>query len=104
MLKLAQTDRPTDQQTGQKQYVPHYYKGGNNMKKKKLGRGRGRSSNNMFKKMEGEGMRGRYNLLDRGMFKKKIGGGGGGGIMWEGDIMWVSSDNHLVDRPTDRPT
>ncbi|KAH3881948.1 hypothetical protein DPMN_005876 [Dreissena polymorpha] len=36
MLKLAQTDRPTDQQTngptdqqtGQKQYVPHYYSGG----------------------------------------------------------------------------
>ncbi|KAH3705288.1 hypothetical protein DPMN_080356 [Dreissena polymorpha] len=26
MLKLAQTDRPTDQQTGQKQYVPHYYR------------------------------------------------------------------------------
>ncbi|KAH3884473.1 hypothetical protein DPMN_008453 [Dreissena polymorpha] len=26
MLKLAQTDRPTDQQTEQKQYVPHYYK------------------------------------------------------------------------------
>ncbi|KAH3886910.1 hypothetical protein DPMN_010923 [Dreissena polymorpha] len=32
MLKLAQTDRqtnrPTDQQTGQKQYVPPYYSGG----------------------------------------------------------------------------
>jgi len=28
MLKLAQTNQPTDQQTGQKQYVPHYYSGG----------------------------------------------------------------------------
>ncbi|KAH3730714.1 hypothetical protein DPMN_056706 [Dreissena polymorpha] len=26
MLKLAQTDRQTNRQTGQKQYVPHYYK------------------------------------------------------------------------------
>ncbi|KAH3873378.1 hypothetical protein DPMN_036612 [Dreissena polymorpha] len=25
MLKLAQTDRQTNRQTGQKQYVPHYY-------------------------------------------------------------------------------
>ncbi|KAH3783175.1 hypothetical protein DPMN_161104 [Dreissena polymorpha] len=25
---LAQTNQPTDQQTGQKQYVPHYYSGG----------------------------------------------------------------------------
>ncbi|KAH3822494.1 hypothetical protein DPMN_124273 [Dreissena polymorpha] len=34
------------------------------------------------------------------MFKKKIGG-------WEGVIMWgrgLSSDNHLVDGPTDRST
>ncbi|KAH3748201.1 hypothetical protein DPMN_182639 [Dreissena polymorpha] len=28
MLKLAQTDRQTNRQTGQKQYVPHYYSGG----------------------------------------------------------------------------
>ncbi|KAH3867632.1 hypothetical protein DPMN_030764 [Dreissena polymorpha] len=28
MLKLAQTDQPTDQQTGQTQYVPHYSGGG----------------------------------------------------------------------------
>ncbi|KAH3800425.1 hypothetical protein DPMN_154058 [Dreissena polymorpha] len=32
MLKLAQTNQPTDQQTnqqtGQKQYVPHYYRAG----------------------------------------------------------------------------
>ena len=28
MLKLAQTNRPTNQQTGQKQYVPHYSGGG----------------------------------------------------------------------------
>ncbi|KAH3726717.1 hypothetical protein DPMN_052586 [Dreissena polymorpha] len=26
MLQLAQTDLPTNQQTGQKQYVPHYYR------------------------------------------------------------------------------
>ncbi|KAH3856432.1 hypothetical protein DPMN_099020 [Dreissena polymorpha] len=28
MLKLAQTDQQTNRQTGQKQYVPHYYSGG----------------------------------------------------------------------------
>ncbi|KAH3859473.1 hypothetical protein DPMN_102288 [Dreissena polymorpha] len=35
---LAQTNQPTDQQTGQKQYVPHYYSGGhkNCVQKKSL--------------------------------------------------------------------
>ncbi|KAH3835347.1 hypothetical protein DPMN_108698 [Dreissena polymorpha] len=28
MIKLAQTDQRTNRQTGQKQYVPHYYSGG----------------------------------------------------------------------------
>ncbi|KAH3894891.1 hypothetical protein DPMN_019051 [Dreissena polymorpha] len=54
-----------DQQTGQKQYVPHYYSGGHK--------------------------------------KWAVGGGGWGGVGW-GGLCGLSSDNHLVDGPTDRQT
>ncbi|KAH3783725.1 hypothetical protein DPMN_161668 [Dreissena polymorpha] len=96
------------------------------------GWGRGGGPNRgMFKKNWG-GVRGGNNRGGWGGDIMWVGGGlGEGVIMWEGGIMWVgakptnqqtnqqrgqkqnvphyyrillSSDNHLTDRPTDRPT
>ncbi|KAH3862315.1 hypothetical protein DPMN_025281 [Dreissena polymorpha] len=84
---LGGTNGPTDQQTGQKQYVPHYYSGIHN----KLGGG-----GIMWGGNNGGIMWGGYNVgVMRGgydMFKKNVGMGGnncgwGGVIMW-GGIKW----------------